>query len=125
MDRLTRKNDYFQHTTGEVRKCIDTWEGDDKERTKFATREFKCSLVKEFLLYYKNKDITVFDPSAREKDEYCGPCQLQRITSLTLTGMKNPYFLLLQEMFSYRGISLTDAYLSGTSETTWRSYIRI
>jgi hypothetical protein len=36
--------------------------------------------------------------------------------------MKHPYFLLLQEMFSYRGISLVDAYLNGTAESTWRSY---
>jgi hypothetical protein len=36
--------------------------------------------------------------------------------------MKNPYFLLLQEMFSIRGISIIDAYLKNIVETTWKSY---
>jgi hypothetical protein len=39
-----------------------------------------------------------------------------------LKEVRHPYFLLLQEMFSYRGISLVDAYLNGTEESTWRSY---
>jgi hypothetical protein len=36
--------------------------------------------------------------------------------------MKNPYFLLLQEMFSVREIFIIDAYLRGTAESTWKSY---
>jgi hypothetical protein len=110
MDRVIKKPNYFHYTTGEIRKCIDPGEGNDKERTPSATREFKCLLVKEFILYYDSKDIKVFDSSARGKEEYCGPCQLLRITSLALTGMKNSYFLLLQEMFSVRGICLVKWY---------------
>jgi hypothetical protein len=44
---------------------------------------------------------------------------------MTLTILKDinhPYFLLLQEMFYYRGMTLTDAYLNGTAKSTWRSY---
>jgi hypothetical protein len=36
--------------------------------------------------------------------------------------MKNLYFLLLQEMFSIRGIFIIDAYINGTAETTRKSY---
>jgi hypothetical protein len=36
--------------------------------------------------------------------------------------MKNLYFLLLQKMFSSRGISIIDAYLKGTAQSTWKSY---
>jgi hypothetical protein len=120
--RLIRKPDYFDYTTGQIRKRIDTWEGDDKERSPSATKELKCLLVKEFILYYDNKNVKVFDSSAKGAQEYCGLCQLSRIISLELTGLKNPYFLLLQEMFKFRGISLIDAYLAGTSLSTWRSY---
>jgi hypothetical protein len=88
-----------------------------KERTPSATREFKCLLVKEFILHFQRKGFKIFDPSARGKDEYCGPCQLQGMTLTTLKEMKHPYFLLLQEMFSYRGVSLIDAYLNGTAES--------
>jgi hypothetical protein len=122
MVKLIEKNDYFHYTTGQIRKRIDPWQDDEEERTPSATRDIKCLLVKEFILYYDNQNIKVFDSSARGKDEYCGPQQLSRIISLELTGLKNPYFLLLQEMFSFRGISFIDAYLSDTSETTWRSY---
>jgi hypothetical protein len=122
MDRLTRKADYFHYATGQIRKHVDSGEGNDKKRTLFVTRELKCLLVKEFLLYNDNKNIKVFDSSAKGAQEYCGLCQLSRIISLELTGLKNPYFLLLQEMFKFRGISLIDAYLVGTSESTWRSY---
>jgi hypothetical protein len=104
MDRLIKKPNYFHYTTGEIRKSIDPGESDDKERTPSASREFKCLLVKDFILYYNSKDIKVFDSSARGKDEYCGPCQLSRITSLALI------------------ISLIDTYLSGTAESTWKSY---
>jgi hypothetical protein len=107
MDRLIKKTDYFHYTTGKVRKCVDKGEGDDKERTPIGTREPKCILVKEFILYYGNKQIKVFDSSAKGKEEYCGPCQLSRITPLAVKGMKNPYFLLLQEMFNV----IIDAYL--------------
>jgi hypothetical protein len=122
MDRLTKKVDYFHYTTGEIRKHINPEKGDNKKRTPSGTRELKCLLVKEFILYYNNKNIKVFDSLAKGKEEYYGPCQLSRITSLALQGMKNPYFLLLQEMLSVRGISLIDAYLSGTAESTWKSY---
>jgi hypothetical protein len=76
MVRLTRKNDYFDYTTGQIRKRIDTGEDDEKERTPSATREFKCQPVKEFILHFQKKGLQVFDSSARGKDEYCGPCQL-------------------------------------------------
>jgi hypothetical protein len=121
-DRLIRKPDYFNYTTGQIRKHIDTWEGDDKERSPSATRELKCLLVKEFILYYDNKNTKVFDSSAKGAKEYCGPCQLLGIVSLELTGLKNPYFVLLQEKFKFRGISIIDAYLAGTLQSTWRSY---
>jgi hypothetical protein len=39
-----------------------------------------------------------------------------------LRMIKYPCFLLLQEMFYYRGISIIDAYLHGISETTLKSY---
>jgi hypothetical protein len=100
MDRLIKKANYFDYSTREIRKCVKQGEDYDKERTSTATREPKCILVKEFILYYENKEIKVFDSSAKGKEEYCGPCQLSRITSFALSGMKNPYFLLLQEMFS-------------------------
>jgi hypothetical protein len=61
------------------------------------------------LRHYENKGIKVFDSSTKGKEEYCGPCQLSRITS---------FALLLQEMFSVRGISIIDAYLKGTADST-------
>jgi hypothetical protein len=91
VDKLTRKNDYFNYTTGEVRKRLDKGECDDKERTPTVTREFKCLLVKEFILY-NNQNIKIFNFSARGKDKYCGPHQLSRITSLELIGLINPCF---------------------------------
>jgi hypothetical protein len=36
--------------------------------------------------------------------------------------IKHPCFLLIQEMFAFRGVSLIDAYLHGISETTLKSY---
>jgi hypothetical protein len=86
-----------------------------------VNHNFKILLVKEFILYYYNKNIKIFDTLAKGAQEYCGPCQLSGIVSIELTGLKNPYFLLLQEMFKFRGISLIDAYLAGTSPSTWRS----
>jgi hypothetical protein len=84
--------------------------------------ESKCTLVKEFILYYDNKGFKVFNSSAKGKEEYCGPCQLSRITPFALNTIKNPYFFLLQEMFSIHGISIIDAYLKSTVESTWKSY---
>jgi hypothetical protein len=40
--------------------------------------------------YYDNKGIKVFNSSAKGEEEYCGPCQLLRITSFALNAMKNP-----------------------------------
>jgi hypothetical protein len=117
MDRLIKKVDYFHYSTGEIRKYVDQGESYDEERTPTVIREFKCILVKEFILYYENKGFKVFDSSAKGKEEYCGPCQLSRITSFALNAMKNPYFLLLQEMFSVRGIFIIDAYLQNTANS--------
>jgi hypothetical protein len=122
MGRLIRKPDNFDYTTGQIRKHIDTWEGDDEERSPSATRELKCLLIKEFILYYNNKNTKVFDSSAKGAQEYCGPCQLSGIVSLELTGLKNPYFVLFQKIFKFKKISIIDAYLAGTSPSTWRSY---
>jgi hypothetical protein len=74
MGRFIRKPDYFHYTTREVRKHIDPGEGHDKERTPSATRELKCLLVKEFILYYDNENSKIFDPSAKGAQEYCGVC---------------------------------------------------
>jgi hypothetical protein len=43
------------------------------KRTPTATKQPKYILVKEFILYYENKGIKVFDSSAKRKEEYCGP----------------------------------------------------
>jgi hypothetical protein len=65
MGRLIRKPDYFHYTTGQIRKHINSGESDDKERTPSPTKKLKCLLVKEFLLYYNNENIKVFDTSAK------------------------------------------------------------
>jgi site-specific recombinase XerD len=36
--------------------------------------------------------------------------------------IKYPCFLLIQEMFAFRGVSMIDAYLHGISESTLKSY---
>jgi hypothetical protein len=89
MDGLIKKANYFDYSTGEIRKCVNQGEGYGKERTPTVTREPKCILVKEFILYYESKGIKVFDSSAKGEEEYCKPCQLSRITSFALSGMKN------------------------------------
>jgi hypothetical protein len=111
IDRLIKKPNYFKNVLTKGKAML-----------KRELQESKCIHVKEFILYYENKGIKVFDSSARGKDEYCGPCQLSRITLFALNAMKNPYFLLLQEMFSVRGISIIDAYLKDTADSTWKSY---
>jgi hypothetical protein len=112
MDRFIKKANYFDYSTGEIRKGVNQGKGYGKERTPTVTREPKCILVKEFVLYYENKGIKVFNSSAKGKEEYCGLCQLSRIASFALSGMKNPYFLLLQEIFNSRVISIIDALLN-------------
>jgi hypothetical protein len=98
MDRLIKKANYFDYSTKQIRNHVNQRESYGKERTPTAAREPKCILVKEFILYYKNKRIEVFDSSAKGEEEYYGPYQLSRITLFTLKGMKNPYFLLLQKI---------------------------
>jgi hypothetical protein len=90
MDRLIKKANYFDYSTGEIRKHVNQGEGYGKERISTASREHKCILVKEFILYYENKRIKVFDSSAKGEEEYCGPCQLSRITPFPLSRIKNP-----------------------------------
>jgi hypothetical protein len=68
MVRLTRKNDYFDYTTGQIRKVTNTREDDEKERTPSVTTEFKCLLVKEFIIHIQKKGFQVVDSSARGKD---------------------------------------------------------
>jgi hypothetical protein len=89
MVRLTRKNDYFDYTIGQIRKRTDTGENDEEERTPSATREFKCLPVKEFILHSQKRDLQVFDSSAGGKNEYCGPCQLQGMTLTILKTMSH------------------------------------
>jgi hypothetical protein len=36
--------------------------------------------------------------------------------------LKHPYFLLLKEIFYFRGISMIDAYLCGVTKPTLKSY---
>jgi hypothetical protein len=45
-----------------------------KERFPTTTRESKYPLVKEFLLYYENKRIKIFDFLAKVEKECCGLC---------------------------------------------------
>jgi hypothetical protein len=44
------------------------------------------------------------------------------MTLFALGGMKKPGFLLLQKMFSTWEISIIDAYLKNTVESTWKNY---
>jgi hypothetical protein len=43
-------------------------------------------------------------------------------TLYKLNTLKHPWFLLLQEMFQHRGISMIDTYLCGVTEPTFKSY---
>jgi hypothetical protein len=52
MDILIKKANYFYYSTGEIRKHVNQGKGYDKERFPATTREPKCSLFKEFILYY-------------------------------------------------------------------------
>jgi hypothetical protein len=67
MVRLTRKNDYFDYTTRQIRKRTDIGENDEKERTPSATREFKCLFIKEFILHFQKKDSWSSTPQPEEK----------------------------------------------------------
>jgi hypothetical protein len=46
------------------------------------------------------------------KKEYCGLCNLQTVSPFRLKKLKNPWFLLLKQMFINRRISIIDAYLN-------------
>jgi hypothetical protein len=65
-----------------------------KERTPSATREFKCLLVKEFILYYNNKNIKIFDSSVKGKEEYCGPPQLSNNPICFKRNEKSLFFII-------------------------------
>jgi hypothetical protein len=122
MVKLIKKPDYFDYTPGEIRKRLDKGEGYEKARPSTPTRIIKCSLIKKCILWLHNKTLRIFNPYEKGKGEYCGPRDLPTLTLEKLNLIKHPYFLLLQEMFFYRGVSMIDAYLHRISETTLKSY---
>jgi uncharacterized protein YsxB (DUF464 family) len=112
MVKLIKKPDYFAHTR----------EGYEKARPSTPTRIIKCSLIKECILWLQSKNLRIFNPYEKGKGEYCKPRNLPTITLEKLKLIKHPCFLLLQEMFFYKGILMIDAYLHGILETTLKSY---
>jgi uncharacterized protein YsxB (DUF464 family) len=104
-----------------IRKCVDEGESHEKERPSTPTRIIKCSLIKECILWLQSKTLRVFNLYEKGKGEYCGPHELPTITLEKVKSIKHPCFLLLQEMFFFRGVSIIDAYLHGISETTLKS----
>jgi hypothetical protein len=70
----------------------------------------------------ESKTLRVIDPYRKGKEEYCGPRDLPTITLEKLKLIKYSCFLLLQEMFFYKRVSMIDAYLHRISETTLKSY---
>jgi hypothetical protein len=56
MVKLIKRPNYFDHSTREIREHTDEGKGYEKERASTPTRIVKCSLVKEFILFYDTKD---------------------------------------------------------------------
>jgi hypothetical protein len=100
--KLIKKPDYFDYTTGEIRKCVNKGKGYDLES------------LNAYLLRRSS-----YGPKIKE---FCELCNLLTITLEKLRILRHPCFLLLQKMFCYRGISIIDAYLHGITETTLTSY---
>jgi hypothetical protein len=48
--KIIKKPNFFDYTTGEIRKHVNEGEGYEKERPSTSTRIIKCSLIKEFIL---------------------------------------------------------------------------
>jgi hypothetical protein len=95
MVKLIKKLDYFDYTTGEIRKCINEGEGYEKKRPSTPTRTIKCSLIKECILWLQNQKIRIFNPYEKGKGEYCGPHNLPTIILEKLRMMQYLCFLLL------------------------------
>jgi hypothetical protein len=56
-----------------------------------------CVLGADYLV---RRRVMLIYMNRAQAEEYCGPYQLSRITPFALSGIKNPYFLLLQKMFN-------------------------
>jgi hypothetical protein len=55
--KFIEKSNYFDYTTGKIRKSVNEGEDYEKERPSTPSRIVKCSLIKEFILWYQNQGI--------------------------------------------------------------------
>jgi hypothetical protein len=89
---------------GKSESILTKGEGYEKERPSTPTRIIKCSLIKECILWLQSKTLRVFNLCEKGKGEICGPGELPIIALERLKLIKHPCFLLIQEMFFFRGV---------------------
>jgi hypothetical protein len=63
------KPNYFDYTTTEIKKHVNEGESYEKERFLISIRIIKCSLIKEFILWFQNQRIQTFNPYEKGKGE--------------------------------------------------------